>query len=548
MADGSPVRSTAPLPGAQPLATAAEMRALEADAADRASLPSRLLMENAGAAAARVAVRLLRRAAPARARRAGRPTAASVAVVAGKGQNGGDGLAAARHLRARGVDLTVFGIGAVGSAGDSLLARRALAAAGVDVTPWTAPVAADLARFDLVIDALLGTGARAPIEGEMAAAIEAINAAGRPVLALDLPSGVNADTGGRLGPCVDAAVTLAFGLAKPGLYLNPGAACAGRVHVDPIGLPAPALAQGGGTLWRVGGRCARRLLPGRPPDAHKGTFGHLVVVAGSSGFEGAALLAALAGLRAGAGLVTLVAPEPTAVVLAGRVPEVMVRRAPAGPDGAFAPSAADAVAAICANARAVAIGPGLGPAAPFVRELTRRLAGLGGRSSARPLPAIVLDADGLRAFAGDLAGLRALGLRLVLTPHPGEMAALCGRALPEVQADRPGFALRAAEEAAAVVVHKGAPSVVATPGGPLYLNGSGGVALATAGTGDVLTGTIGALLANGLDLLPAACAGVYLHGLAGDLTAARQGRTGALAGDVAGALPAARAHLEREVP
>ena len=385
---------------------------------------------------------------------------------------------------------------------------------------------------DLLVDALFGTGLARALEGEAAAAVRKLLAARAQcrVLAVDLPSGLDADTGQPTGPCVQADLTVTLGLPKLGLALEPGRSLAGRVLVGRIGIAdeAPGVAI---RSWLLTRRGAGALLPARPADGHKGSFGHVLVAAGSRGKAGAAALAALAAARAGAGLVTVACPEGVNAILQTRCSEAMTAPLPESLEGELAAEAAEPLLALARARDVLALGPGLGRgAAP--RELVRRVV------ARAPVP-LVLDADALFAFAGELEALRACGAPAVLTPHPGEAAALLGSEPAEINRDRVAAARRLAEGSGAVALLKGAATVVAEPGGRVRINPTGGPVLAAGGSGDVLTGVIAGLLAQGLAPFEAACVGCFLHGAAGDRLARQLGPVGVLASELAGALPGA---------
>jgi ADP-dependent NAD(P)H-hydrate dehydratase / NAD(P)H-hydrate epimerase len=499
---------------AWPLVTAAEMRALDRHTIETLGVPGALLMELAGAAVAREAGAL-------------RAPGAAVWIYCGPGSNGGDGLVAARHLHLRGVPVRVVAAGDPAAwRGDAADNARRLAALGVPVHRDDAAPPAGAA----VVDAVFGTGLARAVEGPPAAAIRRMRAA-RPacrVLAVDLPSGLDADSGQPHGDAVAADVTVTIGLPKLGLALEPGRSLAGRVVVARVGIAdaSPEVAPAA-ELWMRAAAARRR--PERPADGHKGRFGHVLVVAGSEGKTGAAALAGLGAARVGAGLVTLACPERTLPVLAARQSEWMTAPVPEAAGGCFGRQAEKPVLELAAARDVVALGPGVGrgdETRAFVRAVTRALA--------CPL---VLDADGLVAFEGAVAELRVRTAPTVLTPHPGEAALLLGATPAAVNADRPAAARRLAAETGALVVLKGAATVVAEPSGSLLVNPTGGPALASGGTGDVLTGVIAGFLAQGLAARDAAGLGAFVHGAAADRLAERHGAAGVLASEVAGALP-----------
>jgi NAD(P)H-hydrate epimerase len=496
---------------------AAEMREIDRTAIEDFGIPSLTLMDRAGRAVAEAAAAL---AAP-----NGR-----VFVVCGGGNNGGDGYVAARLLRGAGRDARVLAlVPAERLQRDARAVRDQAGRAGVPIDDAGELAPLDAGVGDVVVDAIFGTGLARPPEGAFAAAIERIEAArvaGARVLAVDVPSGLSADSGRPLGACVRADRTVTFGFDKRGLVLHPGRELAGEVVVADIGIPPQASARvpiGCELLTELD---ARMLVPARRPDAHKGDAGRVLVIAGSPGKTGAAQLALWGALRGGAGLVTLASrPEVLPLALAGRPEAMSVAVHGNGPLGR---ADLQPLLAAAAGMDALVIGPGI-PRGPETGELLRALL-------ERLRVPVVLDADGLNAVADDATFLRALSIPAVLTPHPGEMARLLGRSIAEIQADRIGVAIAAARDWRSVVLLKGAPTVVAEPDGMATLNPTGNPGLATGGTGDVLAGLIGALLAGGLRPGAAARAGAWVHGRAGDLAAARRGERGLLAADVADAI------------
>jgi NAD(P)H-hydrate epimerase len=513
-----------------PLATAAEMRRADRSATERYGVPSLLLMENAGRGAADALERVQ---GPVRGRR--------IAVVCGKGNNGGDGFVVARHLLGRGARVTAWLVGRTAEVqGDARVNLEALRRAGETVTeaaeadgPAFGRLRAELGAADLVVDALLGTGVRGAATGSIASAIEAVNAAagaGRPVCALDLPSGLPSDGEAPEGPVVRARVTVTFGLPKLGLVLPAGAAHAGRVEIADLGIPREWLGEGIPTAL-LEAADARAALPPRSTDAHKGSYGHLLVVAGSVGRTGAAVLACLGALRVGTGLVTCAIPASQQPVVAAQLPEPMTEPLPETAARTLSAKAIERVVELLSRMDAVALGPGVG-LDPETQAAVQVLV----RDGERPM---VVDADALTALAGRPGLCREAPAPRLLTPHPGEAARLLGCSVTEVQKDRLASARRLAAESGAVVALKGAGTVVASPDGRAMLNPTGNPGMATGGTGDVLTGVAGGLLAQGVAPVAALSAAVYLHGLAGDLAAEARGEAGLVAGDVADAIPAA---------
>jgi len=388
---------------------------------------------------------------------------------------------------------------------------------------------------DLLVDAIFGTGFRGPAEGVPARVIEAMNHSGTPVLAVDVPSGVDAGSGRAEPPCVHAAATVTMGLPKLGLVQYPAAAHVGRLFVAHIGFPDRLVEDAPIQTMLALAPWVDRTLPRRAPDSHKGRFGHVAVIAGARGFAGAAILAARGAIRAGAGLVTVGIPGSLAAVPAASLPEAMTRPLPETDAGTLSEGAYGDAMDLIAGVTAVALGPGL-TTHPEVVTLVRRLL----PRCERP---VVVDADGLNALAGDPGRLRDVPGSVVITPHPGEMARLLGTTIAEVQRDRPETAREAARAVRGVVVLKGARTVVAGPDGRAAIVPTGNAAMATGGMGDVLTGALAALLAQGLPPLEAAACAAYLHGLAGDLAAQPRGEAGLLAHEVADEIPRALARV-----
>lgn len=497
----------------KPLLTREALRAIDRHATETLGLPSLALMENAGGGATdafveRFGDRLSR-----------------VCVVGGTGQNGGDAWVVARHLRARGCTPRCVLIGEEAQVrGDAQLNLAVLRALGVQVACVTATGAntaldAALCGATLVVDGLFGTGLGRPLEGHAALAVEGINASGVPVVALDLPSGIDADTGAVLGVAVHAALTTTFAAHKRGLHQHPGAAYAGEVVLVSIGVPVSAQAD----AQLVDRRDLAALVAPRADDAHKGTAGHVVVFAGSPGHTGAALLAGQGALRAGAGLVTLAPRAEARAAIDGKLLELMSAALPMGAEDAL-----PVALALCDGKRAAVLGPGFGHTDALCNALALAI----------PIPC-VLDADALTALGADPAVLRQAVAPRVLTPHPGEAARLLGTSVQAVQADRFAAALRLAERSGHLVVLKGARTIIASPDAALRVCAEGTPALGVAGTGDVLAGVIAAQLAgqDRAQLLHAVTAAVVLHAYAGTL-AARADR-GLLAHEVADALPLA---------
>ncbi len=505
------------------LATAAEMRALDRRAIDDYGLPGVVLMENAGRAAF-AAIRRWR----------GRLAGQSALVLVGPGNNGGDGLVIARYLSQAGCRVEIVLLARPAdlrgeTASNWLIVKRlALPVRELTDEGQVDEALAGLMRVDFVVDALLGTGLTRPVSGRFKAVIERLNQAGRPVVAVDMPSGLDSDSGRVLGGCLRAELTVTFALAKRGQVVTPGRGYVGRLEVVDIGIPEAAVRESGVKAELLDLAAAARLLPPRPADGHKGTFGHLLLVAGSQGKTGAALLAAHGALRSGVGLVTLGVAKGLNPIFEASLLEAMT--VPLASEHWLNPDDLPALMAALSGKDALVLGPGLGReegTATLVARLYQELA----------LPSVI-DADALNCLAGKLPAAPA-GMVRVLTPHPGEMARLTGLAVAEVQADRLGVAAALAREQGVVVLLKGAGTVIAAPDGRLAVNPTGNAGLASGGMGDVLAGVIGALLAQGLEPFAAAGLGAYAHGLAADRLARGLGRGGFLASELAAELPAA---------
>jgi ADP-dependent NAD(P)H-hydrate dehydratase / NAD(P)H-hydrate epimerase len=494
-----------------PLYSAAEMRACDAWAIDDRDVPSLDLMERASLGLARLTARLALPGLPIR-------------VVVGAGNNGGDGLAAARLLRDEGRAVDVLAVAPL----DEL---RGDARVQLDRLPGAPPEPFDaerLAGSGAIVDAILGTGFTGAPREPVAAAIAAINATGDgpPVIACDVPSGVDASTGEVLGDAVRATATATFHGPKIGLHVAPGAEHAGEVEVVEIGIPrgASTAATAGLISERVLDRFPRRQRFGSKFDA-----GVVAIAGGSRGLTGAPTLAALSAARSGAGYVQVAVPESAQPLLALRLLEQMAHGLPEEDDGAHTAAGVEPFLELAARAGAVALGPGLGRS-PGAVEFAREVA-------ARVEAPLLIDADGLNAHAGRLEDLQARRAPTVLTPHAGELGRLLERDSAEIAAHRLSAAREAARLSGAVVLLKGDDTIVATPDGLAAVNPGATPALATAGTGDVLSGLIAALLAKGMDPFGAAALGALAHARAGRAAAARHGADHVIAGDAIDALP-----------
>jgi NAD(P)H-hydrate epimerase len=511
-----------------PVVTAEEMAAVDRYTISELGIPGRVLMENAGRAAASLILQKWRNLA----RRA-------VALVCGKGNNGGDGFVVARCLSESSASCSIFLLGKKSEVrGDALANLQVAEKLGLAITEVRDETQLpDFASYFLLIDALLGTGSRGGLEGLLAKTVERMNASGRPLVALDLPTGVHADTGEVGGPCIDADLCVTFGAMKRGLLFSPGREVAGEVHVAEIGFPARAIEAAGVRTHQLHESVIRTWLPQRAPDAFKNRVGQILVIAGSQGFGGAARLAALAALRAGAGLVVLAVPSSLIPAMEASAAEVIKLALPEE-NGAVSLDAQFAIAERLEWAEVVAIGPGLGTQAGAQTLVKHVLS-----TFQKP---IVLDADGLNVLASHRERIREAAGPVILTPHPGELARVMNLGIKEIKKNPVEIARQVAIDLKQTLVLKGAPTVIADADGRVLINSTGNAGMATAGSGDVLTGIIAGLLGQKLSGVYAAALGVYLHGLAGDFAREELGVWSVLAGDVLKQLPRAFLHLSKK--
>jgi len=453
-----------------------------------------------------------------------------VAIISGKGNNGGDGFVVARTLHQRGIEVSVFVIGTVADIkGDARLNIEILGRLGVTVVEiadegqWELHFS-EISDHDLIVDALFGTGLKSALSGIYETVIGDINGSAIPVVSIDLPSGMSADTHDLIGDCIDATVTVTLGAPKLPLILPPAEEKSGEVVIADIGIPAGIIdALEGPQVELLTRQQIRTLISPRAADVHKGDFGRVLIVAGSRGKTGAAILAAQGALKSGAGLVTIAMPRSVLPIVAAHAPEYMTEALEETADGTVHFAAAEYVLGLAADV--IGVGPGLGRGegvATFVRELLDK--------SETPL---VLDADALNAFADEPAALVGReGRDVIITPHPGEMARLVGCTIDDVQADRLGMARDFATAHNVYVILKGYRTLIATPGGKVFVNPTGSPGMASGGTGDVLTGMLAAWLAQLLDAEAACRLAVYLHGAAGELADADQGEVSMTAVDL----------------
>ncbi len=498
--------------------TSEEMKEIDRRTIGGYGIPGAVLMERAGLA---VAARLQEL-----------NSTRKVVVLAGSGNNGGDGLVAGRELFNRGWHVQVFMLAKDDKLSPDCLAQlRIVRKMGLAVEFRSKIESKDL-HSAVVIDAILGTGLNKPVRPPVSGIIRFLNSSSVPVVSVDIPSGISSDNGRIMGEAVMADATVTFGLPKIGHYLHPGAGNAGRLFIEDIGFPRELTFSEKLLSAVLGREDAAQLVPYRPAASHKGNYGHLLLIAGSYGKPGAALMAAKACLRAGAGLVTIGVPESMAETFESRVAEEMVLPLPDHGTGMLSSDAAGEITSfINERADVLAIGAGIG-----VSEETRSLISRLVLVSTVPM---VIDADGINSLAGRSGILKKAKSPLILTPHPGEMARLLGVETHVVAGDPVPISREFTARTGAYLVLKGAPTVVTTPEGNLFINTTGNPGMATGGAGDVLTGMIAGLLGQEMNPLDASLLGVYLHGLAGDIAAAEKGMHSLIAGDIIGAIPAA---------
>ena len=524
-------QSATPLLTSLPLVTASESRQFD-QLAEQAGLPSLVLMENASLRLAEVLQQHFELDPPKR-----------IIVVCGRGNNGGDGMALARHLHNIGFHVQVFLLADPNELkGDAAINYKVAINFGVSVQSITtqselSQLIEPLKSADLVIDALLGTGITGEVRGLYSEVIPIINHHASRILSVDIPSGINSDTGEVCGVAVRADATVTLGAIKLGLVLFPGADYAGDLFVGSLGVPDSLLADIGIRRFASTHELVQKVLPPRHPNTHKGDYGRVLIIGGAPGMTGAAIMAGKAALRSGAGLAQVALPQSLNIAVETSALEVMSFPLPETDAGTIAPEAVEVLTPRLDWADVIALGCGISRnerTQTFVRRLVAQVD--------KPM---VIDADGLIALAGYGEILRQRKSLTVLTPHPGEMAALLQTSTEAVQRDRAGVALKAAREFEVIVVLKGARTITAEPDGTLFVNLTGNAGMATGGSGDVLTGMIASLLAQAfcrrLDIRPVevVAAAVFLHGLAGDIASWEKGEVSLIAGDLLDHLPRA---------
>lgn len=499
-------------------ASSKEMQLIDKKAISEYGIPGIVLMENA-------AIQVIKEIEA----KYGDLTKKRVTVVAGKGNNGGDGLAIARHLINRGTKIIVYLLAEDSSIeGDALINLKIFKKMGGKIYDSSSfdlkAMETVISHSHIIIDAIFGTGLSTDVKGFYADVISLINSAGKPIVSVDVPSGISADTGKVLGTAITAEMTVTFALPKVGLLIYPGAEYAGGLKIVDISIPGGMMEIESIQANLLTIEEMRGAVPERAADSHKGSFGHVGVIAGSVGKTGAAAMTSLASLKVGAGLVSLAVPSSLNQTLAQKLTEVMTFPLPEGKEGFLGNRAEEKIIEFLADKDVVAIGPGISTdkeAQELIRRLVKRIS----------IP-MVIDADGINAFVGYTDILKDIGVPIILTPHPGEMARLLGINPSDVQDDRIGISRRFSTEYNIYLLLKGARTIIAEPSGAIYINPTGNPGMATGGTGDILTGIIAGLIAQRLDISSAVRFGVFLHGLAGDLAAKEKGEAGMIAGDL----------------
>ena len=506
------------------LVSASEMKEMDRKTIHELGIPGVVLMENAGRGAAHTFLAHFSPEADSR-----------VLIICGRGNNGGDGYVVARYLHEAGLKITVLVLSEKEKiSGDALTNLNIIQGMGLDIRylpdeqGWQSQEK-DLLHAHYLIDAILGTGLNSPVRGYYARVIEDINKSNKPVMAIDIPSGLNADNGAVMGVAVKANLTVTFGLPKVGQLIFPGCDLVGRLVRIDISIPDSISQQVPEQFRLIEPEDFSDLLVEDREDIHKGHRGHLFILAGSTGKTGAATLAAKAAIRAGAGLVTVGVPEALNPILEEKLTEAMTVPLPQTSEGTLSIAALSDAERVLEGKTALAIGPGISTN-PETVELVRAIV----QSCKVPM---VIDADGLNALVGALDTVKACGDRTVLTPHPGEMSRLTGASTAQIQGDRIATATEFVKSHGCHLVLKGARTLVTPPDGLVFINPTGNKALASGGSGDVLTGLIGGFLARRWPVDKAAIAGAYIHGLAADWLAEEVGTVGIMAGELLDVIP-----------
>ncbi len=506
---------------------AAEMAEVDRTTIEEIQIPGVVLMENAGRGIVTEIENFL-----------GDVAGKRILIFCGKGNNGGDGYVIARHLYNEGAHVAVFLADEKSKIkGDALVNLKILEKMEIEIIEvFSLDQIPAIPHIDLVVDALLGTGVAGPVLGFLSKLIDFMNHLGAPIISVDLPSGMETDTGAVHGACVKAEMTVTMAHLKTGLLFSPARDLAGEIVVVDISVPPEVSERLHGHRFLVEPEDIRSRLPIRKLDAHKTNCGTVVVFAGSVGMTGAATLTAISTLQVGAGLTKLSIPASLNPIMEQKLTEVMTVPLAETSQGSISLKAADQISELMNWADVLAVGPGLSThpdTVEFVQWLLTH--------TQKPM---VLDADGLNALKNSPELIKNYPAPLIITPHPGELARLINLSIAEIQRDRLNITRKFAREWGKMIVLKGGPTVIAAPNGDLFINSTGNPGMATGGSGDVLTGMIAGLLAQKLSPLDAALVGVYLHGLAGDLAAENLSEMGMIAGDICHYIPAAIKEIE----
>lgn len=491
------------------VATKSEMQAIDLHTINKIGIPGPVLMERAGISMAESIIE--------------RFSTKKALIVCGTGNNGGDGLVIARELKNAGYNVAAIIAGSKSSLSPGCSLQLSIAKKLKIPVSFTKSITRKVSNGTIIVDALFGTGANKPVTGPLATLIKKINSSSAPVASVDIPSGISANTGQIMGVAIRADLTVTFGLPKRGHYLYPGKAHTGELHVKNIGFPPELFNKVTCSVSEADE--ISELLPTRAANAHKGKFGHVLVIAGSMGKTGAAFMASKACLRSGTGLVTVAGPETLSDVYQKKVTEEMYLPLPDSGDGSLSSSALSPILEFVQKHNAViAIGPGIGTSietALLVKNLVQKC----------PTP-MVLDADALNCLAATPHTLKKARAAIVITPHPGEMSRLSGSNIKEITQDPIASATSMASRYNITVLLKGAPGIIASKGEHIRLNPTGSSALAKGGSGDVLTGIISSMVAQGLNVHTAAIVGAYVHGLSADIKIKSTSGRSLLASDV----------------
>jgi NAD(P)H-hydrate epimerase len=501
------------------------MQNLDRRTIDECGIPGIVLMENAGRSATQVIASHFTHLSSKR-----------VAILCGRGNNGGDGFVIGRCLMARGTKVTVYLLSGKDKVkGDAktnleIFVRTEGKIHEIPDSKSFETLKQEIVSHDLLVDAIFGTGLNSGVSGLYADVIDFMNESGRPIVAIDIPSGLDANTGKPLGTCITSTLTITFGLPKLGQMIYPGAAHVGRLEVIDIGIPHKLLEEEGIQNHLIDEEEIRKILDfARAPESHKGDYGHLLTIAGSAGKTGAAAMACDAAMRVGAGLVTLGIPEGLNPIMEAKLTETMTCPLPQTESLSLSLDAFDPILSLAEGKSALILGPGISTNSETMALVQKVVQSLS-------LP-MVIDADGITALAGNKEALQNAKAPVILTPHPGEMGRLLELSSKNVQDERIGVAKKCAADFRCEVVLKGARTIVSNSSGEVFINPTGNPGMASGGVGDVLTGMIGGFLCQGLSPTDAAIAGTYLHGLAGDRAVLRTGERSLVATDLMEQLP-----------